>query len=600
MGAESHELYRQEILPSVRDFLFGAGPGGCGYLRVPPDTANHWFRHGGAFRKADASKKTAGKSRPDVFEITLASPGIELFLSPHGAGVLSLAFEAEAAEDLRYLQELNYRLSQIRSYTSFVFQLPHTEHHPDPPPTPDAPLTQRLGHAGGPFRLSELAAFLLSPLQPLGYEAMQDQFSVYSVTRFGARADFSEPGPSAALHPFLAALAHVEECAHPGSLSIPELMLNPRHWAATGSLAAVHLVADQAPPLAFDEQRVPIVFYKYFVPFLVTLLQRVALQRLLGEARLALAETSASKPGANGIGQVDADQVRPGARLAARLRELNGHALAFTVNGCFTEISVREAHNQYYELTQTGMRVRDSFGTVQQALRDAEAMDNDRFQGETLREIGKVADDLQALVSEAGNNARLVAHVQSKVEWLEVFFVSYYFTALMYYVNHGGSLFSHDYSLWTMVAAPVVSGLIAFIGLKPHRLRRASGQEDRDRLRAPHSAPGAAKHKERTWWFLLLLIAAFVLWLGVGLRFFPHSEGHQSHGKHGALIHNGARVPENPDHAAATSGHGAPPRIEATPAQRADNHQDAAPEDHAADSNDASSPPGDAKRSSDG
>jgi uncharacterized membrane-anchored protein len=75
-----------------------------------------------------------------------------------------------------------------------------------------------------------------------------------------------------------------------------------------------------------------------------------------------------------------------------------------------------------------------------------------------------------ALTAESRDHARLVSHVQSKVEWLEVFFVSYYFTALMYYVNHGESLFSPGYSVWTLIAAPVVSGAIAFSGLKPHRL----------------------------------------------------------------------------------------------------------------------------------
>ena len=342
---------------------------------MPAETTDLWFKRGGRFLKPGAAQTVAPETmtsasgtagRPNAFEVALASPGIELFLSPHGAGVLPLAFESKEASDLGVLRELCYRLSQLRPFTSFAFHLPHGERNPNPLPAPDAPLTERLGHAGGAFRLAE---------------------------------------------------------------------------------------------------------------------------------------------------------------LATRLRELNGHALAFTVNGCFTEVSAREAHNQYYELVQSAQRVRDSFGTVQQALRDAEAMENDRFQGETLTEIGTVADKLQALVSEAANNARLVAHVQSKVEWLEVFFVSYYFTALMYYVGHGG-LFTHKYTVVTLVLAPLVSGTIAFVGLKPHRLHRASG----------HTAETHAKphpRKERTWWFLLLLISTFVLWLGVGLRFFP-GEGLSHGGEHPA------------------------------------------------------------------
>ena len=535
LQCEPHDLYRQETLPGVRAFLFGDGApgdrGGCGYLRVPAETADLWFKRGGTFLKPGGGQGSANAtcppSRPDAFEVTLAAPGIELFISPHGAGVLSLAFEFEASQpgghDLMVLRDLGYRLSQLRPYTSFAFQLPHGERNPNPPPASDAPLGERLGQAGGAFRLAELVDFLLAPLKPLGHRAMQEQFSVFSVTRFGLEADFSDPAVRESLHPFLAALAHLEECAHPGSLATPEQVLNPRHWAAASSLAAVHLVADQDPPHPYDEQRVPTVLHKYFVPYLVTLLQRIALQRLLGEARTALVGSDSVGIASAGADPGAVDLGNPGAGLATRLRELNGQALAFTVNGCFTEVSAREAHNQYYELVQTGLRVRDSFGTVQQALRDAEAMENDRFQGDTLNKIGTVADKLEALVAEAGHNARLVAHVQSKVEWLEVFFVSYYFTALMYYVGHGG-LFTHKYTVITLVLAPLVSGAIAFVGLKPHRLHRASG----------HTTETQAKpspRKERTWWFLLLLISTFVLWLGVGLRFFP-GEGLSHGGEH--------------------------------------------------------------------
>jgi len=44
-------------------------------------------------------------------------------------------------------------------------------------------------------------------------------------------------------------------------------------------------------------------------------------------------------------------------------------------------------------------------------------MDNDRFQNDTLGKMGELA-------KQANRSAGIVAHVQSKVEWLEVFFVS--------------------------------------------------------------------------------------------------------------------------------------------------------------------------------
>jgi len=492
-------FYLEETLPSASDFLFGRLTGGCAYLRVPDETANVWFRNGGLFAPAPGGNRPKESQRPASFAVHLGTPGIELFLSPHGAGVLSISFESAAPNaDLGLLQDLNYRLSQVRGFTAFSFQLPADERAPEPPPACTAPLAERLGRRGGAFHLSEWVDFLLAPLSDLGYRRMQEQFSVYSVTRFGAAAEFTKAAVDAELRPFLAAVAHVEEWGHVGSLAVSEQLLNPRHWVALGSLGAAHLVADQDPPRPFDEQRVPVVLHKYFVPYLLSLLQRIALQRLLADARAAFAL---------GDNPDEAAASTSGTGSTERLRGLNLQSLALTVNGCFTEVSSREVLNQYYELVQNGLRVADSFGTLQRALRDAEVMDSDRYQSHALQIQG---DALQ-----------IVAHVQSKVEWLEVFFVSYYFTALIYYISHG-HLFSEAYALWTLILAPVVSGAIAFFALKPHRLHSrhsaarsgsdaAAGRKNADQQHAPHA-----------WGFLIAIVLAFVLWLGVGYGLFRH------------------------------------------------------------------------------
>jgi hypothetical protein len=198
----------------------------------------------------------------------------------------------------------------------------------------------------------------------------------------------------------------------------------------------------------------------------------------------------------------------------------------------FTEVSSREVLNQYFDLAQTGLRVADSFGTLQRALRDAEAMDNDRYQGSALAELGTLARDLKKLLDEAAHSARLVAHVQSKVEWLEVFFVSYYFTALMYYVNHDGTRFSHDYSFWSLVLAPAVSGAIAFFGLKPHKLRGQTEHPTGTAQDGDSSAPDKA-HTSHAWGFLVALVAAFVVWLVVGFHFFPAEQERGHPAAHG-------------------------------------------------------------------
>ena len=510
-------LYRDEILPSVHAFLFNRADGCCGYLKVPDQTANFWFKKGGIVAKQHG--KASLTDRPAEFPVSLAEPGIELFLSPHGAGVLSVAFEPREKGDQRYLQEFNYRLSQARSFTAFHFRLPHDENFdPNPPPATDALLAERLGKAGGAFTLLEWAEFLLEPLQTLNYRRVQEQFSVYSVTRFDAAAVFTEPGIQTRLRTHLAAMAHVEEYHHAGSLAVTEQLLNPRHWVAVGSLGAAHLVADQGQSLGFDEQRLPLCFHKYFVPYLLALLQRTTLLHMLDDTRIAITDLVA----VNGKTQAET------ALLYERINFLNAQTLAFTVNGYFTEISVREVHNQYYSLAQAGLRVQVSFRTLQQALHDAEVMNNDRFQSSAI-------DNLKSIVGEANVSAQKVAEVQTKLEWLEVFFVSYYATALVHYIGES-EFFNHAYIGVSLVIAPLLSGLIAFQGLKPQQMNQPAGSAV-----AAEAEPGTnhqlareAHSDRRSRFFLYALVSVFLVWGGIGWFWFPNNNAEKP--SHGAAI----------------------------------------------------------------
>ncbi len=273
-----------------------------------------------------------------------------------------------------------------------------------------------------------------------------------------------------------------------------EQVLNPRHWVAVGSLGAGHLVADQnAPSRDFDEQRLAVSLHKYFIPYLLGLMQRIALQGIIEDARNILISRCA-------------DALDQAVYRGESLRKLNRHTLMFTVNGWYTEISSREVINQYYALTQRGLRVQDSFQAVQRALYDAEAMDNDRFQNDTLGKMGELAEQVNRSVG-------IVAHVQTKVEWLEVFFVSYYATALMYYINHDGALFGHNYyTVGSLIGAPIVSGLIAFFSLNPHKPHAHDGQDKTGKHRKKNSSM-----------FLVVLALAFFAWLGAGFYWFGNT-----------------------------------------------------------------------------
>lgn len=505
-------LYQDETLPSVRSFLFNEGNGCCAYLRVPNTTANYWFKNGGIFAKPTKTELLNATEQPTTFDVCLADPGIELFLSPHGSGVFSVTFAPKFHNDLQYIQQLNYRLSQIREFTVYHFRLPHSSLNENPAPALGAPLMERLGKSGAAFTLMEWTEFLLRPLQALSYQPMQRQFSVYSITRFSASTNFTDTNVQVVLRPLLTALVHVEDHHHPGSLEVCGQVLNPRYWAAVCSLGATHLVADQNdPPQDFDEQRLAVSLHKYFIPYLLSLMQRIALQGLLEEARYILISR---------CGDDDSDQ---STAWIESLHKLNRHTLAFTVNGWFTEVSSREIVNQYYSLTQRGLRVRDSFQTVQRALRDAEVMDNDRFQNDTLGKMGEVA-------TQANRSAAIVAHVQSKVEWLEVFFVSYYATALVYYLSHSHFL-DENYANISLLCAPFVSGGIAFWKLRPDELHKYGEHKPEPSNKFGSHTREAEPTMRRSHGFLAISICAFLVWLGIGmsLHSFNAEHGMSSH-----------------------------------------------------------------------
>lgn len=484
--AKAHDLYLHEAHAQVAEFLFGCDEGACRYLRVPAQTVNFWFKRGGVFRKplsrrdrdgffAAEQEQTAIERPPVELPATLTAPGIELFLSPHGVGVLSLTLQTTVPGEEGFLREFNCRLSHLRPYRGYPFHLPYSIEHQARPPA-DAPLEARLGASGGVFTLAELTDFLARPLESLNRQWVQEQCSVYSITRFDRTASFTDAEVADKLRPFLNALAHIEEYEHVGSIAITEQVLNPRHWAAVGSLGAAHLVADQDPPHPFDAERVPRVLYKYFLPYLLSYLQRLTLQRLINEARRYLVKRADPAVDEEPRFNLDLDE----------LRQLNLQAVSFNIHGYFTEVSSREVHNQYYELAQQGLRVPQSLALVQRTLRDAEAAADRRFQ--------------QRLASDASKNVEVVAHVQSKVEWLEVFFVSYYATALVYYVTAKDES-DHAFAFLSIVLTPLVSGLIAFQMLRPDRLQ----------LSVRHKAGGRG-----TSLFLIGLLVIFAAWVLAG------------------------------------------------------------------------------------
>lgn len=384
---------------------------------------------------------------------------IELFILPEGVGILSIALQCEPeGEDETALKLFNYRLSQrFASKTPRLMKPLREDPNAPPKPAEDAPLAQRLGQSGGEFTLPELADFLLQPLQAFDFHAPQQRFSVYSVLRLCRDVDLSELKPD--LRPLLTALTHVEEIAHAGSLELTEKQLNTRHWAAVGSLGAVHLVSDQGAEVQFNQERQLINFMKYFMDFWAALAQRLILQRTLREGLAILRHPALRETEKN-----------------AHLQTLHGEVLHFMLAGYFAEVSSREAHNQYYSLARQGLRVEQNFETVRRALHDADIKNDAAFQRKNLNEM-KI--------------------MQSKLEWLEVFFASYYAGALMYYIS--SAFFYKSYVGFTVLFWAILAGGVALWGLQPWQ----------------HEAP-----KLRWYQLLTPIVGLGAVWLIIGLLWF--------------------------------------------------------------------------------
>lgn len=459
-----HDLYQEELLRHVAEFLFyNSNEKGCSYLRLSEKLSNRWFNNLVA-RMADY-EPLAGA--PKKTEMRLADDGqmalrvlpleqVELFLFRHGVGVLSIALSPrsrtlEAHEALAF----NYRLSQLRPQTALRLLIPHPSEEADrwarlsleqqhriaQPPAADAPLTERLGVVGGEWGLGELAEYLLEPLGALGRRPAQQQFSVYSVALFGDELDLNEPELRGRLAPFLSALTQIEEPAHAGTVEgrvgTANEILNRRHWAAVGGLGAAHIVADQPPPDdGFNSARVNRVMLKYFIPYLIALLQRTTLRGTNGEAtRVALSTTALTD------GNLTANN-----QLPKQYKQLVERLLEFAVDGYFTEVSHREALHSYYCLSQSGLRVRPLWDDTRRAISELDAK-------VTANHQTKVAHDM-------AHNISVMAHVQRMVEWIEIFLVSVYSAHLWHMYSSHAEYFKRHETEWLVPA-----GVIFFAAL---------------------------------------------------------------------------------------------------------------------------------------
>ena len=434
-SCEPPNLYREELLDHVDSFLFANTARGCRYLRLSNPASSRWFNKlqavlrepkqstGNATEHTETSDEPVAQE-PIIWPVGLIpSTGIEVFLTNYGVGVLSLGLRPEEVEpDFETATLFNYKLAQFRPKVSARLRVRHPSDNKSawehmsveqkqkigPPPSNDRPVGDRIGVAGGSFLLGELVTHvLLKPLSDFELQPFQDQFSVYTVVRFGDEVDFDRAEIGKALVAFLSGISQIEEPGHAGSVvgvvGVTNAILNRRHSAAVGLLGMAQIVSDQPGQHSFNEQRVPRVMMKYFVPYLVAALQRVSLQRSIREASDFVLNKRHEKE--------------------AGFSKLRRHMLEFAVEFLFPEISHREVLDRYYRMVQDGLSVRRSYDDVNRSIADINAQFAADHQA-------RLAEAMAENVAATRNLQEDTAKMQHKVGLLERFIISVYAATL--------------------------------------------------------------------------------------------------------------------------------------------------------------------------
>lgn len=463
----AHQYYRSEATPGALASLFGP-KGSPRYLRMSPLAGNTMFPH----RLVMRHKNTALP-----FEFHGKAPA-EVFLSPFGAGVLCLTMRldigrmATAAFGGRSCEAadaaiFNYRMSKLQEWSAPAVRVTHPRDHEQlwsqipesarkeipEPPGPSASLDTRLSTAGGEYRLLELIRDLL--LAPAAAELQlrpyQEQLAVYTVVRFSEEAVLSDPAVSPGMEILLSALSQVEEHSHagsaPGQPGVPHELLNANHWAAVGCLGAAHLVVDQGPEVAFNEERSLRARDRYFTGFIAAYVQRLTIRR----AADTIGESMESVRSAEGSS---------GSQLAVCAPQFNlvmKDMIQFNAVEYLPEISYRQVLNRYYRLAQNGLQVPEVWARTHRSIADLDAACRTEYEA--------------SLLEGQSHDLRVSKELQAKVEWVEVLLIGIYVAELIHVIGESFG-FAHGYTGVSLLAGSFGAIFLAYKILDPrHHVR---------------------------------------------------------------------------------------------------------------------------------
>jgi hypothetical protein len=403
--------YRLEMTGHLDRFLFSHGEKGAvegAYLHASGERIRRWL---GAL-DVDLGSHVARVGLTPM-------PGVELFLTAHGAGVLSLTFDLGSTVELASILELNRRLSMLTRPGDRApwLAVPWPDGSaPSGEPREDhasaIPLGDRLGRPGARFSMAELVAALLEPLRGMGVVPVQESLGAYSVVALPHGVEVGSDETRCWTGPFLAALAQVnagfQASAERGKLGVPNLFAAANHWTAASLQGAGHLLTAREAHAAGDahapgEDTLAEARDRYFVPYLTALLQRCAIKKAAEEA----------------TDMVVREDVKRDA--VSRLRS---DVLAFALAGALPEVSVRYSLHRYYRMCQKAVDIDRNLEQVRSALGDLEA----QLSAKQQVEIAEAQRDIAKQSVESQESAH---RIHMALVWIEVFIVVAYAAELV-------------------------------------------------------------------------------------------------------------------------------------------------------------------------
>ena len=433
--------YRLEMTGHLDRFLFSHGEKGAvegAYLHASGERIRRWL---GALDVDLGSRVARVGLTP--------TPGLELFLTAHGAGVLSLTFDLGSDVELASILELNRRLSMLTRPGDRAPWLsapwPDGSGPSGAPQEPHAsavPLGDRLGRPGARFSMAELIAALLEPLRGLGVFPIQESLGAYSVVALPHGVEVGSEEARLWSGPFLAAQAQVNAVFHPASgqetPGVPNLFTAVNHWAAASLQGAGHLLSARDVRAA-GEDTVAEARDRYFVPYLTALLQRCAIKKAAEEATDMVVREDVKR------------------EAVSRLRS---DVLAFALAGALPEVSVRYSLHRYYRMCQEAVDLDRNLEQVRSALGDLEA----QLSAKQQVEIAEAQRDIARQSVESQESAH---RIHMALVWIEVFIVVAYAAELVKFFVIELPHIQDPRLRWAAGILSIGTGIAALLVLRP-------------------------------------------------------------------------------------------------------------------------------------